>query len=109
VTSFFRNPEAFDLLEQKIFPMLQERSDDPVRVWVMGCSGGQEAYSIAMVFAEAAEAAERPRKLQVFATDLNEALLERARRGLYARNLVDGVSPERFRRFFAEEDGGYWI
>jgi two-component system CheB/CheR fusion protein len=110
VTSFFRNPEAFDILKRKIFPkLLQQRGDDPCRVWVLGCSTGQEAYSIAMTFVETAEKAPRMRKLQVFATDLNDALLEKARHGLYAKSLAQDVSPERLRRFFVEEEGGYRI
>jgi len=89
VTGFFRNAEAFDILKRRVFARLvQQRSDDPIRVWVLGCSTGQEAYSMAMVFAEASDKAQRPRKLQVFATDLNDALLDKARQGLYARNLT---------------------
>jgi PAS domain S-box-containing protein len=76
---------------------------------VLGCSTGQEAYSLAMAFVEAAENAPRLPKLQVFATDLNDALLDKARRGLYAKGLVDDVSPERLRRFFVEEEGGYRV
>ena len=110
VTSFFRNPEAFDALTHIVFPtLLQQREDEPVRVWVLGCSTGQEAYSIAMAFAESAEKASRLRKLRVFATDLNDALLEKARHGLYAKSLAQELSPERLRRFFTEEDGGYRI
>ena len=110
VTGFFRNAEAFDILKRKVFPrLLQQRGDDPIRVWVLGCSTGQEAYSIAMVFAEASEKAPRPRKLQVFATDLNDTLLDKARHGLYARNLTQEVTPERLRRFFVEEEGGYRV
>lgn len=111
VTSFFRNPEAFDVLKRKVFPRLlhQRRGDDPFRVWVLGCSTGQEAYSIAMSFLEAADKAPQMRKLQVFATDLNEALLDKARHGLYARSLAQDISPERLRRFFVEEEGGYRI
>ena len=110
VTSFFRNPEAFEVLQRKIFPgLLQQRGDDAIRVWVLGCSTGQEAYSIAMAFMEEAEKFPRQRKLQIFATDLNEALLDKARNGLYTRNLVQDVSPERLRRFFVEEEGGYRI
>ena len=110
VTSFFRNPEAFDVLKRKVFPkLLQQRGDEPFRVWMLGCSTGQEAYSIAMAFVEAAEKATRMRKLQVFATDLNEALLEKARHGLYAKTLAQDVSPERLRQFFVEEEGGYRI
>jgi two-component system CheB/CheR fusion protein len=94
VTSFFRNPEAFEFLKSKVFPkFLEQRSDEPVRVWVVGCSSGQEAYSLAMAFTEVSEKAPHMRRLQVFATDLNEILLEKARRGLYAKNLVPDVSP----------------
>jgi two-component system CheB/CheR fusion protein len=110
VTSFFRNPEAFEVLEHKVLPeLLKQRGDDPLRCWVLGCSTGQEAYSIAMVFAEAAEKAPRPHKLQIFATDLNDTLLEKARQGLYAKSLADDISPQRLRRFFVEEGGGYRV
>jgi two-component system CheB/CheR fusion protein len=110
VTSFFRNLESFDLLQRKVFPrLLKQRTDEPLRVWVLGCSTGQEAYSLAMVFQESIEKLPRARKLQVFATDLNEALLEKARHGLYAKNLVQDIPPERLRRFFVEEDGGYRV
>ena len=110
VTSFFRNPDAFDVLQRSVFPtLLQQRSDDPLRVWVLGCSTGQEAYSIAMAFVEAADKAPRMRKLQVFATDLNDTLLEKARHGLYAKSLAQDLSPERLRRFFVEEEGGYRV
>ncbi|HUQ34754.1 MAG TPA: chemotaxis protein CheB [Aestuariivirga sp.] len=110
VTSFFRNPEAFDVIKQRILPgLLQQQGNDPVRVWVIGCSTGQEAYSIAMAFVEVSEETPRIRKLQVFATDLHEALLEKARRGLYSKSLVHDLSPERLRRFFVEEEGGYRV
>ncbi|HEY6563360.1 MAG TPA: CheR family methyltransferase, partial [Pirellulaceae bacterium] len=72
VTSFFRNPEAYDVLKKKVFSKLvQQPGDDPFRVWVLGCSTGQEAYSIAMAFMESMGKAPRMRRLQVFATDLN--------------------------------------
>ena len=110
VTSFFRNPEAFDVLRRKVFPkLLQRPGDEQLRVWVLGCSTGQEAYSIAMTFLEAADKAPRGRKLQVFATDLSDTLLDKARHGLYAKTLEQDVSPERLRRFFVEEEGGYRI
>jgi PAS domain S-box-containing protein len=110
VTSFFRNPEAYEVLRRRVFPaLLKQQSNDPLRVWVPGCSTGQEAYSIAMVFAELTEKAARPRMLQVFATDLNAANLEKARHGLYARTMVRDVPPARLRRFFVEEDAGYRI
>lgn len=110
VTSFFRNPEAFEALGRTVFPsLLHQRSDEPVRAWVLGCSTGQEAYSIAMMFVEATERAHSTRRLQVFATDAHEATLAKARHGLYAKSLVEGVSPGRLRRFFVEEEGGYRI
>lgn len=110
VTSFFRNPEAFDVLKRKVFPkLLQQRGDEPLRAWVLGCSTGQEAYSVAMTFLEAAENAPRARKLQIFATDLNDAMLDKARHGLYPKAVAQDISPERLRRFFVEEEGGYRI
>lgn len=111
VTSFFRNPDAFDALKRKVFPKLLEKRahDDELRVWTLGCSTGQEAYSIAMSYAEFVHDVPRPPRLQVFATDLNEALLEKARHGLYAKTLEQDVSPERLREFFVEEQGGYRI
>ncbi len=110
VTSFFRNAEAFDVVKHKVFAkLLQQRGDEPLRVWVLGCSTGQEAYSLAMAYAEVAEKFPRARKLQVFATDLNDANLNKARHGLYAKNVTQEVSPERLRRFFVEEDGGYRV
>ena len=110
VTSFFRNPDAFDRLQRYVWPaLLKQPSDEPVRVWVLGCSTGQEAYSVAMSFAEAADKAPHTRVLQVFATDLNDALLDKARLGLYTKSIAQDLSPERLRRFFVEEDGGYRV
>ena len=110
VTSFFRNPETFDVLHRKVWPeILGQRGDSPLRVWVLGCSTGQEAYSIAMAFVEAGDRATRMRTLQVFATDLNDALLDKARHGLYAKSIAQDLSPERLRRFFVEEEGGYRV
>ncbi|MBC7366905.1 MAG: PAS domain S-box protein [Undibacterium sp.] len=110
VTNFFRNAEAFRVLQRKVFSELLRRGDaEPVRVWVLGCSTGQEAYSIAMAFAECAEMVPGARRLQVFATDLNDANLEKARHGHYPKSLARDISPERLRRFFAEEDDGYRV
>jgi two-component system CheB/CheR fusion protein len=111
VTGFFRNAEAYDLLKRKIFPaLLKDRSpDDVVRVWTAGCSTGQEAYSIAMAFLEYLGRIARNVSLQIFATDLNDELLERARAGFYSKSFVQDISPERLRRFFVEEDGGYRV
>src|SRR5437870_10994650 len=110
VSSFFRNPEAFEVLKEKVFPKLfLEPRDRPLRVWVLGCSTGQEAYSTAMSFVEFSEQAGHARKLQLFATDVNEAALDKARAGSYAKSFVNDLSPERLRRFFVEENGGYRV
>jgi two-component system CheB/CheR fusion protein len=110
VTSFFRNPKAFEFLEREVFPkLLQQNREDPIRAWVAGCSTGQEAYSLVMACLEAAGQAGDTPKLQVFATDLNEHGLEKARAGLYPKTVVQDVSPERLRRFFIAEEQGYRI
>jgi len=110
VTSFFRNAEAFEFLKREVFPkILPERRDEPLRVWVLACSTGQEVYSLAMALMEFFDNIPGAPKLQIFASDLNEALLAKARAGLYAQSLVADLSPERLRRFFVEEDGGYRV
>jgi two-component system, chemotaxis family, CheB/CheR fusion protein len=111
VTSFFRNPEAFEVLKEKIFPRLIERRtpDEPLRIWTLGCSTGEEAYSIAMAFTEVAGERSGHIPIQIFATDLNEKGIERARAGFYSKDITADVSPERLRRFFTEADGGYRV
>ncbi len=111
VTSFFRNAEVFELLKAKIFPQLfKDRSrHDPVRAWVLGCSSGEEAYSIAMTFVEFTESTGSHVPVQVFATDLNGTAIEKARAGVYSKSITNDVSPERLRRFFVEVDGNYRI
>ena len=110
VTSFFRNPETFEVLQNEVLHnLLKKRGDEPLRCWVIGCSTGQEAYSIAISFVEAAEKTPHMHRLQIFATDLNEALLEKARHGLYPKSMADEITPQRLRRFFVEEEGGYRV
>jgi two-component system CheB/CheR fusion protein len=102
VTRFFRDAEAFEALRHKVFPTLIRRvpPDGAVRIWVAGCSTGEEAYSIAICFLEVAEQMQSRVPAQVFATDINEAAIERARRGAYIENIAADVSPERLARFF---------
>jgi len=111
VTSFFRDKESFEAVKSKVFsPLLKDRSrHDPVRLWTLGCSTGQEAYSLAMAFTEAADAAGSSVPLQLFATDLNPVCIEKARAGVYPKDIAQDVSPERLRRFFTEMDGSYRI
>jgi len=111
VTSFFRNPEVFDALKLHVFPKLfQDRSrHEPIRVWVPGCSTGEEAYSIAIALKELAEARDIPLPVQVFATDLNGGVIEKARAAVYPESIAHDVSPERLRRFFMAVDGQYHV
>ncbi len=109
VTEFFRNPETFASLKSKVFArLLHERDpDDTLRIWVVGCSTGQEVYSLAMSLFEFA--GERRLPFRIFGTDLNEKALEQARAGYYPKALLHDVSAERLRRFFVETDGGYQV
>ena len=110
VTSFFRNPEMFEVLRSEIFAeLLRQPGDEMLRCWVLGCSSGQEAYSIAITFLEAAEEAPRPRSLQIFATDLSETQISKARHGFYPKSIAEDLSPIRLRRFFEEEEDGYRV
>jgi two-component system CheB/CheR fusion protein len=105
VTNFFRDAEAFKALETRVIPRLFEGkgASDHVRVWVAGCATGEEAYSIAMQLAEQAPDPLVGPTVQVFATDIDEAALAKARAGLYTINDAADVSPERLRRFFLQD------
>jgi two-component system CheB/CheR fusion protein len=111
VTAFFREPETYKTLKDTVFPaLLEHRSpDEPVRVWIPGCSTGEEAYSIAIVLTEFLEEQGASCGIQIFATDLSESVIEKARAGVYLENAVSGVSPERLRRFFISRDRVYQI
>ena len=102
VTRFFRDAEAFEAVSQRVFPALIRKTpvERYVRIWVPGCSTGEEAYSLAICFLEVAEQMRSSVSVQVFATDINEAAIEKARRGLYIENIAADVSAERLARFF---------
>jgi two-component system, chemotaxis family, CheB/CheR fusion protein len=111
VTQFFRDPTAFAALERIVMPRLFEgkEANDQVRVWVAGCATGEEAYSVAMLLAEAAGRTIEEPAVQVFATDLDQAAIADARDGLYTEADVGDVSPDRLRRFFNRESGHYRV
>jgi chemotaxis methyl-accepting protein methylase/chemotaxis response regulator CheB len=113
VTSFFRDPPAWEHLRNEILPQLikQHPGDGTLRAWVPGCSTGEEAYSLAIVFKEALELVKpaRPPALQIFATDLDKEAIERARQGVYPANIAADVSSERLRRFFVQDDRGFRV
>jgi two-component system CheB/CheR fusion protein len=111
VTHFFRDPEAFAVLEQKVLPRLFENKglDDQVRIWVPGCATGEEAYSIGMLLSEYLDGMIEPPNVQVFATDLDEDAITAARDGFYTgADLVD-VPEKRLERFFHHEASGYRV
>ncbi|WP_223428121.1 chemotaxis protein CheB [Tateyamaria pelophila] len=107
VTQFFRDKEAFAALNDKIIRPIIESDTDKVRVWVPGCSTGEEAYSLAILFAEALENVGSRASLQVFGTDIDAAALLHARQGLYSDAAMSEMSEERLQKFFIAEEGGY--
>jgi two-component system CheB/CheR fusion protein len=112
VTNFFRDPEAFAELEAKIIPLLfaDKQAGAAIRVWVCGCSTGEEAYSIAILLQEQMEKLKINYRLQLFATDIDRRAIDQARSGLYGASIAADISPERLERFFIQEaEGAYRI
>jgi two-component system CheB/CheR fusion protein len=111
VTSFFRDPKVFDLLAEKIVPDLirNQAPDHALRIWIAGCSTGEETYSLAMLFREQIAAAKRNIKLQIFASDVDADAVASAREGFYPETIEADVSPERLARFFSKEDHSYRV
>ncbi|MGC4121563.1 MAG: CheR family methyltransferase [Myxococcales bacterium] len=111
VTSFFRDPEAFEALAEKgINRLLSEREDrHTLRVWVPGCATGEEAYSVAILLQEQIRKADRLCEVQIFATDLDEQAIEVARTGLYPEGVAVDIPPQRLAQFFTHEDGVFRI
>lgn len=111
VTSFFRNPEVFDSLREVVYPkILTDRSaQDAVRVWVPGCSTGEETYSHAISLVEVLSELRLEVPIQIFGTDLSESAIQRARAGFYKESIASDVSEIRLRRFFQKVPTGYQI
>ena len=111
VTSFFRDAECFQALQKQVLAKsgLKRSVEDPIRIWVAGCSTGEEVYSIAILLLE--ELGERANRIriQIFGTDIQERAIEHARAGVYSDAAVAGVSPARLKRFFVHSDDGYQI
>ena len=111
VTSFFRDPDAFDALRTKVFPELIENSgaDDLIRVWVAGCATGEEAYSLAICLAEATKGQDTECDFKVFATDLNQTALQTAAAGLYTPTIQSQMPEKILQRYFNQEGDGFRI
>lgn len=111
VTSFFRDPESFEYFKKNITSeLLEKKTDsDTLRVWVPGCSTGEEVYSIAIIIQEYMENAEKMFDVQIFGTDIDENAIERARNGSYPSTISSEVAPERLKKFFSKNEDGYRI
>ena len=113
VTNFFRDPEVWNYLRDEAIPALlaKQSAGKTLRAWVPACSSGEEAYSLAIVFKEALESAQRSERFEllIYATDLDPEAIEKARQGFYPSNIAADVLPERLARYFVEETNGYRI
>ena len=111
VTQFFRDPDAFEALSDRVFPAIVNGrpSGSVVRIWVAGCSTGEEVYSLAITLLEYLDHRAENLVVKILATDLNELALEKARAGLYLDNIEIDVTPDRLQRFFIRHDGHYQI
>ncbi|HBE80841.1 MAG TPA: hypothetical protein DDW65_24100 [Firmicutes bacterium] len=111
VTSFFRDQETFEQLKGELFPNLikNKTGNTPIRIWVPGCSTGEEAYSIAIALLEFFEEQGIHHPIQIFATDLNGSAIGKARSGIYPESIRQDLTPERLRRFFIKVNGSYQI
>ncbi len=111
VTAFFREPTVFEELKKKVFPALAEnrRFEDPIRIWVPGCATGEEAYSIAICLMEFLDDTKVSLPFEIFATDISETAIEKARSGTYTGGALAHVSPQRLARFFTRTQRGYQV
>ena len=112
VTKFFRDEPAFDVVKDQLYAKLSVKGkSDPIRIWIAGCSTGEEAYSIAILVSEflsTVKTSPLP-KVQIFATDLDPNAIEHARSGFYFSNIVSEISEERLERFFSQKNNGYVV
>ena len=111
VTSFFRDPEAFKIIEKKVIPDIvdQLNNDDILKIWVAGCATGEEAYSLAILVKEYLNKAQRNIEVKIFATDINKAALNTASKGVYGDGLEKTVSKERLHQFFTQKGTTYKV
>ncbi|MEO8398174.1 MAG: chemotaxis protein CheB, partial [Ignavibacteriaceae bacterium] len=111
VTGFFRDSELFKTLKEHLFPRMVQNKPvgKPLRVWIPGCSSGEEAYSIAICLLEFLEDNHLKNPVQIFATDINDYVIDKARTGIFSENILQDVSEDRIKKFFVKSNGGYQI
>jgi two-component system, chemotaxis family, CheB/CheR fusion protein len=110
VTAFFRDTKTFDNLCETVFPLIAKNktAGEPIRIWVAGCSTGEEVYSIAICLNELSEE-NRQGSVQIFATDISEPAIVKARAGVYTKNEIENLSPQRLQKFFTKTNSSYRV
>ncbi len=111
VTHFFRDPKSFEILIDTLLPALinKKNNDEALRIWVAGCATGEEAYSMAICLLEQYGDKTTAMKIQIFATDISENAIAKARTGIYGKNELEGISSSRLQQFFTKLDGSYQV
>ncbi|MDB5246680.1 MAG: chemotaxis protein CheR [Segetibacter sp.] len=110
VTSFFRDKEAFEIIEATILPQLiQAKQSEDIKIWIAGCASGEEAYSFAILVREQLDAVQKNNPVKIFATDIDDEALQLAGKGFYNQSIEKNVSTERLERFFTKDNKGYKI
>jgi two-component system CheB/CheR fusion protein len=111
VTSFFREPETLEVLQSVVLPRLLEKrgQNDSIRIWLPGCSTGEEAYSLAIIVTEFFDNRPHSPAIQIFATDVSDRVLEMARKGVFDPDIEGSLTKDRLRRFFSKHERGYQI
>ncbi|MCB0324518.1 MAG: PAS domain-containing protein, partial [Bdellovibrionales bacterium] len=111
VTSFFRDPEVFQYVRTNVLPQIvtAKRDGEPIRIWSVGCATGEEAYSLAILVLETLAQLDKHLPIQIFASDLHEHSLTKAREGLYLGDIESDITSERLSRYFEKENGGYRV
>ncbi len=111
VTNFFRDPEFFEKLKYNAVYKIVEhtKENEPIRVWSAGCSTGEEAYSVAILFHEVMDELRIRRDVKIFATDVDSRAIEQAGKGIYSENIIDDVTPDRLAKYFIKQNDQYQI
>ncbi|XHR97394.1 CheR family methyltransferase [Mucilaginibacter sp. UC70_90] len=110
VTSFFRDPEAFKIIEEKVIPeIIKKNQTEVLKIWVAGCATGEEAYSLAILIKEYLNKHPKNIEIKIFASDISKAALDTASKGIYPESIIKTVSKERLQQFFTRESAGFKV
>ncbi len=111
VTSFFRDPEVFDMLKNKVYPEISKKLsfEKPLRIWIPGCSTGEEVYSLVISLFEYLKNRYETGSIQIFATDISDAAIDKARSGFYLETEIKDISEDMRRKYFVKHNSAYQI